>query len=110
MVLEALPTQGVSSVGGHHPLRRTLPMVSTQQKAVLSTVTGADVATPTQPPHHYAAAQVSGCRGCQRLALLGNGYSSADSRAHCDQVDNLSAQPGGRAVRESRKVKEHQGS
>ena len=83
-----LPAQEVSSVGGHHPLRRRLAMVSMKQKVMSSALARMDVATQTEFPRKHAAVQVSGCRGCQCLSLAMGG-SSENSCVRCDQVDDL---------------------
>lgn len=64
-VVITLLTQKVSSIG-HHPLRKSSSMVSTQQEAT-SVFTRMDVATQTELTKKYAAIQVSDCRMCQRL-------------------------------------------
>lgn len=84
----ALPAQEVSSVSGHHPLRRTLAMVSTWQKPMFSALARMDVATQTELPQKHAAIQASGCRACQSLSLGADG-TSENSRVRCDQVDDL---------------------
>ena len=78
----------MSSVGGHHPLRRRLAIVSMQQKVTSSALARMDVATQTELPRKHAAVQVSGCRGCQCLSLA-TGGSSENSCVRCDRVDDL---------------------
>lgn len=50
-----LPAQGVSSSGGRHPPRRSLAVVSTRQKAMLSALTRMDGATQRELPGKRAA-------------------------------------------------------
>lgn len=92
----SLSAQKMSSVGGHHPPRKNLVMVSTWEKAVPSALS--DVAIQTELPWKHIAVQDLGCRACQSLSLVIGG-SSENSCVRCDQ-----APLSGRATWGSRKV------
>lgn len=85
---EALPAQEISSIGGYHPSRMSLTMVSTRCKGMSSALTRKDAATRTEMLWKQTAIQTSGCGECQKLSLVWNG-SKVDSSMRRDQVHDL---------------------
>lgn len=82
-------------------------MVPTWQGVMSPAVTGKDAVVQTKLPEKQKAAQVSGCRECQCLALELDD-SRDNSCVKCEQADDL---PIVVAVlrEEVEKVKKHQG-
>jgi len=78
-----LPAQEVSSVGGHHPLGKSLGMVSTQQQAMSSAVSRMDVVPMKTCSHPGFRLQ-----GVPETFTDMDG-SSENSCVRCDQVDGL---------------------
>lgn len=83
-MMKAQPVQVMRSVGGHQPLRRSLAMVFSWQKALPSALASMDL-----PTHVKIELPRSQAAGRARAFFLVTGSSTENSCVLCLQVDYL---------------------